>query len=96
VYLMLANKLVHEVHNNAITIAEEVSGMPSRLVLRTPSPHAGLIWICSAVPTDRRRWVWVRLQAGNGYSRHVDQNTQGTVLPMVVGEFVRHHDNHDG
>ncbi len=27
-YLTLANKLIHEVNNNAITIAEEVSGMP--------------------------------------------------------------------
>ncbi|MCX7986368.1 MAG: alpha amylase C-terminal domain-containing protein [Bacteroidales bacterium] len=28
VYLMLANKLVHEINPNAITIAEEMSGMP--------------------------------------------------------------------
>ena len=27
-YLTLANKLIHEVNKNAITIAEEVSGMP--------------------------------------------------------------------
>ncbi|MCD8041789.1 MAG: alpha amylase C-terminal domain-containing protein [Tannerellaceae bacterium] len=27
-YLTLANKLIHQVHNKAITIAEEVSGMP--------------------------------------------------------------------
>ena len=28
VYLMLANKLVHEINKNAITVAEEMSGMP--------------------------------------------------------------------
>ena len=28
VYLMLANRLIHEVYPDAITIAEEVSGMP--------------------------------------------------------------------
>lgn len=28
VYLMLANKLIHEINENAITIAEEMSGMP--------------------------------------------------------------------
>ncbi len=31
-YLTLANKLVHEVNPNAITIAEEVSGMPGLAV----------------------------------------------------------------
>ena len=28
-YLMLANKLIREINNNAITIAEDVSGMPT-------------------------------------------------------------------
>ena len=37
-YLMLANKLIHEVNPDAITIAEEVSGMPG---LAAPFAHGG-------------------------------------------------------
>lgn len=37
-YLTLANEVVHEVNKNAITIAEEVSGMPG---LATPFKHGG-------------------------------------------------------
>ena len=37
-YLTLANKLIHEVNKNAITIAEEVSGMPG---LAAPIEHGG-------------------------------------------------------
>lgn len=38
VYLALANKLIHETHPTAITIAEEMSGMPG---LATPLEHGG-------------------------------------------------------
>ena len=37
-YLMLANKLIHEAHPHAITIAEEMSGMPG---LGAPIEHGG-------------------------------------------------------
>ena len=52
VYLMLANKLVHEVHSNAITIAEEVSGMPSRLTYLCESCNATHDVMRSLVPPD--------------------------------------------
>ncbi len=38
VYLILANKLIHEIRKNAITIAEEMSGMPG---LATPIKDGG-------------------------------------------------------
>ncbi len=38
-YLMLANKLIHEVKPGAITIAEEMSGMPG---IATPIVHGGI------------------------------------------------------
>jgi 1,4-alpha-glucan branching enzyme len=39
VYMMLANALVHELHPDAITIAEDVSGMPA---LCRPVTEGGL------------------------------------------------------
>ncbi len=38
-YLMLANKLIHEINPDAITVAEDVSGMPG---LGAPVPDGGL------------------------------------------------------
>ena len=38
-YLMLANKLIHEVNPDAITVAEEMSGMPG---IATPIEHGGI------------------------------------------------------
>lgn len=38
-YLALANKMIHSVHPNAVTIAEDVSGMPG---LAAPVPDGGL------------------------------------------------------
>ena len=38
-YLMLANKLIHQVNPEAVTIAEEMSGMPG---IATPIAHGGI------------------------------------------------------
>jgi 1,4-alpha-glucan branching enzyme len=83
VYLALANKLIHESHPNAITIAEEMSGMPG---LATPFEQGGFGFnyrLAMGIPD-----YWIKIikevpdeawDVGNIYyeltSRRIDEST---------------------
>lgn len=53
-YLMLANKLVHEVNPNAITIAEEMSGMPGMCL---PTSEGGIGFDYRLAMGDPDFWI---------------------------------------
>ena len=53
-YLMLANKLIHEVNPNAITIAEEMSGMPGMCL---PTSEGGIGFDYRLAMGDPDFWI---------------------------------------